>query len=316
MNPQSTIDPSAPENPNPPPEFSTAQFTKSGGKVKKILISLLVILLIAGGIYGGYSYGKGQNKDRAKSSVQPAATPPASQSSSAVHFVKSDGFPLDSTSHKTFSINLGVPGEFQAVRVSTTSGNRGQEQYFTDKFNDELGRWIFGDPTDGDANGSGENGVSVLAISNSWLGATTKQGPIAYGNDLTELPLSTPADKQKFLKAIKANSETCAKDSKKGFATTDGSFKICNVFSFGHDAYSPLVSFSGYGEKDNIPMYFTGGIRITDDTPMPNRDAENKAIENSKNGKYTAKFSASLSTLIAALKQTTLTTADNPNKTN
>jgi hypothetical protein len=316
MNPQSTFEPAAPDNPNPPPEFSPSQFTKTGGKGKKILVSMLVILLIAGGVYGGYAYGKGQNKDTAKTSAQPAATPPVSQSSGDVHFVKSDGFPLDSKSHKTFSINLGVPEKLQAVRISSSNNNRGQEQYFTDKYNDELGRWIFGDPTDADANGSGENGVSVLAISNSWLAATTQQGPVAYGTDLTELPLSTPADKQKFLQAIKTNSETCAKDSKKGFAITDGSFKVCNILSFGHDAYSPSISFSGYGEKDGVPMYFTGGIRIADDTPMANRDADLKAIENANNGKYTAKFSASLSTLISALKQTTLTTSDNPAKTN
>jgi hypothetical protein len=313
MNPQSTIDPSAPENPNPPPEFSTAQFTKSGGKVKKILISLLVILLIAGGIYGGYAYGKGQNKDSAKSSIQPATTPPASQSSSAVHFVLSEGYPYDLGAKKIFTTKLGIPAELQAVRSDSDSIYR---QYFTDKSNDEIGRWIIGNPKNTSENAGGDSNIYVLAISKSWLAANLSSDLARDSETATGYKLANNADKQKFLQSIKTNSDNCVKDVKKGFSTADGSFNICYTLDFGREGYSPMISLSGFGEKDNVPMYLTGLINIYDNTPMANRDAELKAIDNAKNGKYTANFSASLNSLLAALKQTTLTTADNPNKTN
>jgi hypothetical protein len=50
---------------------------------------------------------------------------------------------------------------------------------------------------------------------------------------------------------------------------------------------------------------------IHDDTTMANKDAELKAIADGNSGKYTTKFSKSLSSLLAALKETTLTSADN-----
>jgi hypothetical protein len=282
MNPHSTFEPAS-TNSNPAPEFSPEQFTKSGGKAKKFFVGLLVLLLIAGGVYGGYAYGNGQNKNAAKTSVQPAAAPAVNQNSASVHFVASEGYPFDLGAKKIFTTKLGIPATFQATRVPSNNGNHGPEQYFTDKYNDELARFIIGNPADPGDNGGGYSETSVLAISKSWLAANAPKDVAGNTEFATGYKLETPADKQKFLATLKTDTEACVKDAKKGFTT---------------------------------PVFLTGLINIADDTPMANQEAEQKAVADAKSGNYTAKFTASLSTLLAALKQTTLTTADNPQKTN
>jgi hypothetical protein len=315
MNPHSTFEPAS-TNSNPAPEFSPEQFTKSGGKAKKFFVGLLVLLLIAGGVYGGYAYGNGQNKNAAKTSVQPAAAPAVNQNSASVHFVASEGYPFDLGAKKIFTTKLGIPATFQATRVPSNNGNHGPEQYFTDKYNDELARFIIGNPADPGDNGGGYSETSVLAISKSWLAANAPKDVAGNTEFATGYKLETPADKQKFLATLKTDTEACVKDAKKGFTTKDGLFKICYELNFGKESYNPSISLKGYAEKEATPVFLTGLINIADDTPMANQEAEQKAVADAKSGNYTAKFTASLSTLLAALKQTTLTTADNPQKTN
>jgi hypothetical protein len=316
MNPQSTIEPTNLNNPNPAPapssESAPAPLPKDERKSKKPLLILLVILLLAGGVFGGYVYGKGQDNGSTKqATVQPAA-PATAQDNSAVHFVLSEGYPFDIGAKKIFTTKLGVPADLQAVRASSNNSN---QQYFTDKSNDELAHFIVGNPTDSADNGGGESTVSVLAISKSWLAANLPANLADDAEMTTGYKITTAADKQKFLQTLKSTTAECVKDSKKGFTTSDKSFNVCYTLYFGREGYSPSITLSGYGEKELVPMFLSGQINIYDSTPMANQDAELKGIADAKNGKYTAKFSSSLSTLLAALKQTTLTTADNPAKT-
>jgi hypothetical protein len=232
------------------------------------------------------------------------------QSTSVEHFVLSAGYPFD-IKNKKFTIKLGVPADMQAVRLWSNNSNHGPEQYFTDKYNDELGRWFFGNPTDPSDNGSGYNEISVLAISKSWLAANLSKDLASDSEFTTGYKINTPADKQKFLTTLKSDTSTCVKDAKKGFTASDNSLNICYTLNFGREGYNPQIIFSGYGEKDTIPMLLTGIIKLSDSTPMVDRDAEQKAISDANAGKYTAHFSASLKSLLGALKQTTLTVTDN-----
>jgi hypothetical protein len=60
-----------------------------------------------------------------------------------------------------------------------------------------------------------------------------------------------------------------------------------------------------------VPMFLTGLIIVHDDTPMADQTAELKAISDGNSGKYTTKFSKSLNSILAALKETSLTSAGN-----
>jgi hypothetical protein len=281
-------------------------------KSKKLLVSLLTIILIAAAGAGGYVYGKSQAKPAAVSQSPAVSTPKVSTTTAdSVHFVRSAGYPFDLAAKKVFTTKLGLPAELQGVRISSNNNNHGPEQYFTDKYNDELGRWVIGDPTDSAANGGGSSEVSVLALSKSWLGANLPKDLAGNSEFATGYKLNSTADKQKFLQTIKTNTDACVKDPKKGFTTTDSSFKVCYTLNFGKEAYSPRVSFSGYGEKETVPMFLTGLIIVHDDTPMADQTAELKAISDGNSGKYTTKFSKSLNSILAALKETSLTSAGN-----
>lgn len=293
-------------NSNNQPQFNDSQSYSRGGKNKKLVISLLSIVLLAAAVFGGYVYGKGKTPSTATKNNQPAVSntqQEAAQSSATLHFVRAEGYPFEDKG-RVFTIDLGIPNEMQGVRISSNNNNHGSEQYFTDKYNDEIGRWIIGDPT---VPTESFSGVSALAISKSWLGANLPQDLASNSEFDTGYNLATPADKQKFLQKVKADASSCSNDAKKGFVTNDKSFEICYSFDPGKEGYSPTVLLSGYGEKDSIPIYITGLIELKDDTPMPDRDAEAKAIQDAHNGKYTPKASAALSSLINALKQTKLT---------
>jgi hypothetical protein len=311
MNPEIQPTSSMPASPNlqPLPVQDTG-----GGKGKKTLKFLLVVLLVGGALAGGYVYGKGQDKMPSQIS-KTTSTPPPTKSASEVHFVQSEGHPFDIGAKKTFTTKLGIPADLQAARMPSDNGNPGSERYFTDKYNDELGRWIIGTPQDPSNNGGGYSEASVLAISKSWLAANLPADLADDSEFATGYKISTAADKQKFLQTLKSTTQECVKDAKKGFTTSDGSFKVCYTLNFGKEGYSPSIILNGYGEKESVPLYFTGRVDIYDSTPMANQDAELKAIADAKNAKYTVKFSASLDSLLAALKQTSLTTADNPSVT-
>jgi hypothetical protein len=305
MNP---VQPSVSQQPAAGQEFHN--ISSGGNKTKKVFVWLLVLILIGAGVFGGYVYGKGKNKIADNTSANKVPTSAQTTTSApAVHLVSSNAYPYDLGAKKIFTTKLGVPSNLQAVRTPSGNNNRGPEQYFTDKYNDELGRWLLGDPTDPGANGGGNSEVSVLAISKSWLAAKSEAADTEIA---TGYKLDTPADKQKFLSTIKTNTDTCAKDPKKGFTAKDGSFKVCYKLEFGREAYSPLVTLDGYAEKDTVPVYLTGFINIYDNTPMADQNAELKAVSDAKAGKYTAKFSSSWNALLNALQESTLTTADNP----
>jgi len=286
--------------------------------VNKLLLALLVLACAAAGVGGGYWYGHKPKaaavvtSDQSKTSSQSPTT--TLKSNQGVHFVESLGYTRPSAAYRLVT-KLGIPDSMQAVRVSSDIQNQGQGfQMFGDgTFNNELGRWELGDPTDSLNNSGGTSEISLTDISTAWL---SKTGTDDYSNSSLTFnsPLQTPDQKKQFMTQVESSTAACAKDSSKGFATADGSLNICYTYTYGlPQGYSPFVNLIGYGNIKDQPIVLVGFIKIYD----PSQDSGSLADlgqlnTDIKNGKVPSQTAAAQKAIISALKQTTVTASPNP----
>ena len=313
---------SYPTSPSPPRQPSNQSHPYSSnpyqqpvepkkGILKSIILVTLVILLVGGAAYGGYYYANNYSKKQhasvkngtqgqnLESSIAGTANGEAKPSADTTHFVLHAGYPYDLGAKKKISINLGIPGAVQGVTVVSGNNNRGQEQYYTDKYNDELGRWDIGFP---DHYQSSASQISVLSISKSWL-ALSQQGNHAF--DDTAQKLDTPAEKQAYVAKIKDEATACVKEKAKGFTTKDNVFNVCFSIIPGLDAYDPILVLRGYGEAEGQQMLLTGFVRLEEGKTYD--EATNKQLlKDAESGKLADSTLRLINIFIASLSQTTL----------
>ena len=258
--PKTIMDTFTTNNSNPTPQNNSAPV--AGQRKKAPVVGIVVsLVLIAAGVAGGFYWGSQQkttnntNTNTGNTTQQPATDQLAAPS---FYTLTSEAHPFDlkkADVNKKMVVSFAVPNGFQAVKTDSNNQNRGYEQYFTNKYNDEIGRWAVGYPTSQDSSNSQ---VSILAIGQEWLKATQN----VEGKMLTGIgaDINTPAQKAKFLSDLKANTEACAKDKAKGFATKDGSLKVCyEVIDRKTDA---ILVLKGYGELQGQQMVLVGTIDL------------------------------------------------------
>lgn len=292
-----------------------ASSPKTGGKIwLKLLIGLLLVIFVGAAAYGGYYYAtkiepNRKNSEQATNSTQQSTTDTGvnqaislngGQSAGSAHYVVDAGYPFDLEPKKQFIVSLALPEQLAGVVVTSSESNRGLERYYTDKLNDEIGRWEIGYPKYvSDVNST----ISVLAVGSSWLKAA-QVGNHAFDN--TEDKLESQAQKEAYIAKIKSESETCVKDQAKGFITKDQSFKICFSVIPGSEKYSPVLVLRGYGVKEKQQLLFVGNIRVIDGKKYSDEEGK-KFLEDAKNGKLPQATVDEISKIVGALRETTLT---------
>lgn len=255
---------------------------------------------------GSYWYGTQHNKKQSPATPSNKVASTTSNESGA-HYVSQLSYPYD-LKDTNLLVKLAIPSEVQAVVISSDNNNRGAEQYFTDKFNDELARFALGYPEDTDYQASE---LSVLAIGDSWLTAKTDTSPdiLAYSEFDMDGPINTPTQKAQYLAKLKKDTATCTTESGKGFKTTgDVPLNVCYELNFGKDGYSLAMTLWGYGEEQNKPIVMFGFIDVYDATSpdSSNFEASHQAIADAQNGKYTKGFKKALDNLLSSLPKTSI----------
>lgn len=242
-------------------EENSVVAVKKPRRGKKLLISLLVFALTLLAVGGGYYAGTQKNKDNkapvsavTNNSTKTTVEPIQKETIAATHFSISQSTPFDLK--KTVIVSLGVPAAVQAVELGSTNHNRGYEQYFTNKLNDEVGRWTVGYPTI--LKGS-DNQISILAIGSEWLKETQDvDGPFVAGGDI-----NTPAQKAAYLAKLKSDSQHCSKDKSKGFLTKDTVLQVCYAATKSKYGDDGVITLRGYGDFQGQSIILLGVI----DTP-------------------------------------------------
>ncbi|MDL2363526.1 MAG: hypothetical protein QFB86_04065 [Patescibacteria group bacterium] len=275
---------------------------------RTILKTVLICAVLTVGIVVGYYISETGSDDESpvnQSVNKSENTTVASDGLEKIQFIKASGLPFDDKAAKyRFESSLGVPDFMHAVKLWSSNGNKGEGYgLFTDgTLNNELGRWLIGDPTNPDDNSSGYSEVSLLAITNSWLNVAgnDNQGMSDFG------PLQTPAQKKKFITETKTKTLVCSNDAKKGFSTPDKSLNICITYNYGREGYSPSVTVLGYGELAQQPLLLTGLINIYDKTDETDRNKVFEVIKNANEGNPPQSTALKQNKIISALKQTTV----------
>lgn len=227
----------------------------------KLIYILVTLLLLSAAVFAGYYFGsKGNTPD----SVNTNNTSGNSESDdvsedtsddSGITFVTDSAVPYDLK--KRITVDLGIPDSTMAVQISSNNHNRGLEQFLTDKFNDEVGRWTLGYP---DFQVSSDRQISILAIGDSWLEATQDvDGPFVIGADI-----NTPEQKQAYLESQKSKTDSCIKDKSKGFITKGESINICYGVlksKYGEDG---VMTLNGYGVIGGRQIVLIGSVELRD----------------------------------------------------
>ncbi len=227
---------------------------KRDGNATITFLSVLVVALIGAVIFLGalYHNAKNQNSDTTVSATKSASSPTPTLAKS-IFAVKSLGYPFEMPKN-SIATSLSLPNSVGAVRIGSSIQNPGANAGYTDKFNDEMGRWSIGYLAD-DPTGSNSE-ISMVALSSSWLNATTKNPPQGAP--------ASPAEKAKFITDLKTRTSSCVKDATTGFKTKSDVFNVCYTVASGVDGYTPSMTLEGYAELNGKPFYLTGYIRIHD----------------------------------------------------
>lgn len=215
---------------------------------------------------------------------------------SQVKFIRTVGFPYD-LKNTIVTTNLGVPAHVEAVQIRS-SNNRGSEQIFTDKFNDEMARYVLNYPQFP----TNSNEISILAISPSWLSSSNERETfLGYGSATgiePQVNLQSPASKAQYVHGLRALTQTCTKDPAKGFQTKDKTFSICYKVSPDKYGGPSVLLLSGYAEVQGEPLILTGLLFLDD---------HYNVLNSSTSGFHLQSTSDATKEFINAIAQTTVT---------
>jgi hypothetical protein len=292
------------QSPFQPPVSHTEQVSTSSPtrkNKKPVLVSLLLLLLISG--VGAAAYYYGQQSGTSTTPAQQTTTNSENKqvTTPGVHFVKDVGYPFDLGAKKVFTTSLGLPDFIQGVSIDSTIQNMGINEYLTNKFNDEMGRWVVAYP---DTTNTATD-VSIGAIGKEWLAASQD-----YNDPLGAGDLRTPAKKQQYIATLKSETEACVKDSKKGFQFADKSLAVCYELLPGRDAFAPRLELRGYGVVNGVILVFLGYVEVTEGKKYSESE-HNQLLTDGKQGKFPQLITERSAKIIEALSKSTISVANN-----
>lgn len=259
---------------------------------KIALIALLIIVFVTAIGYGGYYYGSAMDEPRQNNTVV----------DNDHHTVVSVGYPW--SSNKKVVTELAVPNRLQAIAAGASISDSGYANFLTNKFNDEMGRWLLDDPADAtDRPGR----ISIVHISNDWLQETNEMENVPYKGPLRDYEFTTPDQKRGSLSALKTETTECAKDDAKGFVISE-KINVCYEPSFNRQAvgsYDPAMHIRGYGVLDDEEYVLVGSVPLSDGTEH-NQEEANRMADAFQAGDIPQETQDVISEYINALKNTTI----------
>lgn len=285
------------ENDNTTPQQPQQAQPPVVSKKKNIFIKTLLVLvalgLIAGAFFLGQKTTDSDGSGQARLENKQDATTENTSEKSEIHFVRSEGYPLDIDS--MIVTNLGIPSGMQAVIKDSVISDPGETDIYALNFNEEMGRWLIGYPK-GEGTHVGE--LSIIAILDEWLDTTNPENI----DSLTGPKLNTPAEKKKYVEELKTKTTECVKSDEKGFTTEEGVFKVCYTLDPGYQDFSPILHIEGYGELAGETFFMLGHIPIYDGNSYPYPETGEKARE----GTFPESISQVADSIVKALSQTTV----------
>lgn len=259
---------------------------------KIALIALLIIVSAVAIGYGGYYLGSAMNKPRENNAAV----------DNDYHTAVSVGYPWNN--NKKVVTELAVPNRLQAVVAGASINDSGYANFLTNKFNDEMGRWLLDDPADAtDRPGK----ISLVHISNDWLQETNEMENVPYKGPLRDYEFTTPDQKRESLSALETETTECVKDDAKGFVISE-KINVCYEPSFNRQAvgsYDPVMHIRGYGALDGEEYVFVGSVPLSDGTKH-NPEEANRMADAFQAGDIPQETRDVISEYINALKNTTI----------
>lgn len=299
------------ENQQPLPSQNQNNYTQPSApkksKKKYILVTFFIVLLSLAGI-GGYYVGSLSNTSTRNGSFTDQQTRNNNNKSLAAprhqnfHTVLSEGYPYGTT--QKITTNLGLPVSIQSISIDSTIQDPGYTDILSNKFNAEMGRWLLSDPT----KASGILGdISFINIENEWLSQTSKDPEYFAGATLQNYEFTTPAKKTASLAKLQSESESCVKDTAKGFTISEF-LKVCYSPQLKRQSvgsYQPVLYLRGIGTYKNERYILVGYIVVNKGTVYTESEAENKATA-FQGGNIPQDTQKLINDYVEALKNTTI----------
>lgn len=243
----------------------TSQPPKTMSWWLKLAVVLIGLLVIFGAGYIGYLYApKAESGGDASVVVDTGEVENKEQPvGDKYHTVLAAGYPYNTT--KKMVIKLAVPSRLQSIAVASDNHDPGYTDILANKYNDEMGRWWFGNPALASPN-SLAGDLSIIHISDDWLSETASAENIPSYDKVFGYNFLTPEKKSASLAQLDADTKKCVNDGEGGF-TISNIINVCYHPDVSHHAvgsYSPILRLKGYGVLDGRQYVLFGFLHLND----------------------------------------------------
>lgn len=238
------------------PQIQPSPAPRAASKLPKIMELLGIVVLVLMALVGGYLL-RDQTGKRGVTSVQQSAK-------STVHTVTAVGYPAGTTDVVT--TKLGIASDEQAIEQPTNASNPGIVSQFSNTTNDEMGRWVIGNPTDVVGGTIGDITMVNLVRQTYYDIPVPKSFQPSKQSPGYELQIAnTPYAKSSALKSYIARITECSSDSSMGTVISDF-MNICVtpevLTSTAKDSFHSEAVIEGYGKSGDVELLLLGTISL------------------------------------------------------
>lgn len=242
--------------PQPQPQMQMNSGPQSTSKLPKILGVLGIVVLVLLALIGGYLLRDQTGKQ--------AVVPTTTTTKSTPHTVTAVGYPGGTTDIVTTKIGIGA--DMQAIESPTTKGNPGIISQFSNSTNDEMGRWMIGNP-ENTVGGSVGDVTMINLVRNTYFDIPVPKGfhPIKQSPGYELQIANTPYAKSSALKSYIARITKCAGDASTGIVVSDF-MNICVtpqvIPSNTKNSFNSEAVIEGYGKSGDEEFIMLGTIAL------------------------------------------------------
>jgi hypothetical protein len=282
---------------------------KSHHKIHRVLIIVGIVVVFLGGLFGAYVFGTSRTQETSMTQSPAKTSTQTTSQAQSFHNVVDAGYPFLQTNRVKVTTNMAVPNRLQAISVNSSIQDQGYTDVLANKFNEEIGRWKFGNPATVD---DPVGDVSIIHIGDDWLAENNPDAnneSSGHPGFLFDYDMTTTAAKKASLKKITDASAVCAKDNSKGF-TISGFMQVCATFILGQrqavGVYDPYLEILGLGVQDSGTYVIVGTIKLVDPDTYTQEQAD-KNYSDAQAGNIPAATTARANEYVKALSNTTMT---------
>lgn len=285
-------------------------------KTPKLLLTVIVIIAslvaLAGAFYIGTIYSGSSNK--VGSNSEENAANDDNVDDQTFQTVLTAGYPYEVADQTKVVTKLAIPDGLMAISVSSTIQDPGLSDILANKFNDEMGRWTFDNPSTSEASiGS----LSLIHIGDEWLSedydGEVRVGAIGYTGEYSGYDLSTSASRNSSIDKMTSDTKACADDPAKGLVIATA-FNVC--YEIIHTppqatgTYSPLLNILGVGVHEGRTYVLAGYLRLAEWSEYESDAVRDQKYKDFASGDIPSETTARANDYLDALAQTTITFED------